>query len=406
MGFFELIKNSLLALVFPRRALSRCTDRPVAYGFVIPFLFVGGVAWIHLHGYLLFTEPIWSNYPRWFFYSILFGLFPIFSWLAAALALWFLHWYAGGSRSLYFVEQGTFFLLFIWLVMPVFDVLHASIPVFLVKVPLFGVHPIHFSHIFALAAIPPQAFFLFRALLPQWSARAILAAALLILPVAKFIIEDAGFLLEEFLYRVQVIGGKYEDYVFGFIVGSFFWFIYACIRAALFSWTHLRRWILLGSLGIFFLCLDVALLLLVPPKYPGYATDSGFLDSSEDGIAKTEDFVFEDALHFDFDPALTPVKELRCIVRVFKGTALREVSRSPARARCDIASGPGSGEGEFRLEGESWKAFRAGDILTTVWNDPVELGRLTERNNDIRVHLETAPGDIVVFSGVWVEAAR
>ena len=41
--------------------------------------------------------------------------------------------------------------------------------------------------------------------------------------------------------------------------------------------------------------------------------------------------------------------------------------------------------------------------MVTRWKDPELLRMLTPRNNDVRIHVETAPGDRAVFSGVWID---
>jgi len=275
------------------------------------------------------------------------------------------------------------------------------LPILLLSFPFFGTHPFHFSLIIAAVAISLEFFVFLRVWLRARVLWALLAS-LAVLPFAKIVLEDLGFLVEEFVWRSGWIRGKYDDSVFGFIVA-------VPLQASLIVWRGLEvGWSRAKIASAVFLLsaasfgIGFATLRNVTPIFPGYATDSGFLDSS-DGVSKTEDFVFEDSVVFPFDPLLEPIGELRCIVQFLEGTHRAEKKRGSPKARCDFAPGPDVGEGEYAFKGDTWEELEGEARMVTRWKDPELLRMLTPRNNDVRIHVETAPGDRAVFSGVWID---
>ncbi len=423
IGIKKLLQQAVRAIVSPRRAFSVLAEGEIAYGEVIPFLAVAGIAWIHLHGYLLFTEPIWINWQRWLLYSLTFALFPIISWSHLSLIAWFAHNWIKKSQNLPLarVEQAVFALIFLWLLLPIFDIAHlykcdvgsfdafshclsarTFLDVPLVQLPFVGAHPVHLSHIVAAIFIPVELFYLFSQTFAFTRALA-LTLALIALPVAKFLFEDLGFLIEEAFFRAGFISGKYDDSVFGFFSALPAVAVYFIIRGFKMRWPRKYVGGAVGGALLFYGAIGALTLPSLDPLYPGYASDAGMLDSSRDRIPKKKDFVFADTINFSSPVVLASTREVHCIVRFQNDTRTREGGDAGSFARCDIAPGPEKGANQEFFLGEEWKDIKRSSERITVFKDPRILQTLTHRNNDIRVHVETAPGDRISFSGVFIE---
>lgn len=405
VGITQLVGQASRAVISPQKTFGMIRPTRIQYRKVLPVLFIAGVAWIHLHGYLLFTRPIWESLSRDVLYSLTFGFFPIFSWSQISVLIWAWHRkFFSHQRSLPEFEQAVFYILFLWLILPLFDLPHLYFDVPLITLPIFGTHPLHFSLIIAIIFITVEVYAFFSVFYP--SARAVaFVIAIVALPIAKFVLEDIAFLFEKALFDFSFIDGKYDDAIVGAVGTAPAMVIVFFTRYYFLGW---GIWYGL-SRGLFFA--GVFSVLIMPfvkgqqPLYPGFTSDSGVLDSS-DGVAREKDFVYPDTVLLDFNPVTRPIKELKCVVNFLKTTHRVSVQDSKLLARCDIAPGPQKGEGKYLLIGEEWHDIGSAGEMTTVWKDASLLSKLTEQNNDIRVHLETGPGDIIVFSGVWVEFVR
>ncbi len=397
----ELILGSFRALRHPIKAFLHIDSRPIAYLSVIPYVFAIGVLWIQLHGFLLFTEPLWINTYRWFFYSILFGFFALSSWLITAFVLLGIARFFKVSVSLAYIERGVFCILFVWMLMPIFDIVHLWFPVWLVDVGIFGVHPIHASHIFAGIFIPLEVFGLLYTIFGRNRLLLILPITLIVLPLSKIVGEDLGFLVERFFYQAGIIAGKYDDYVFGYLFNVPFWIGYLILRAKVMMWPRRFSLFFIVPFSVAVICIGVFMMYVVKPKFPGYASDSGYLDSS-DGVAREHDYMFIGMLNLPFDPAIRTPKKISCIVRLLAQTNNAGGDNFP-KARCDIRSFLLRDTNEFSMTGSEWSGLNGSSEQVTTWTDKAVIQTLSQYKNDIRVHVETSTGDIVVFSGIWVE---
>ena len=397
-----MFHDAIEALIHPLSIFRKLSSGSVPYKTIVPLTFLIGVWWINLHGFLLFTEPLWINTYRLFFYSILFGFFPLSAWFITAFILWGIARFFKISVSLAYIERGVFCILFIWMLMPIFDIVHLWFPVWLVDVGIFGIHPIHASHIFAGIFIPLEVFGFLYAILGRNRLLLILPFALIVLPVAKFVDEDLAFLVERFFYQTGIIAGKYDDYVFGYLFNIPFWIGYLVMRAKVMKWPRRFSLLLIIPFSATVILLGVFMMSVVKPKFPGYASDSGYVDSSVDGIPKKKEFVFKNAFRLDSFSNVARIKKISCIVRFLEQT--KKVENNPLpKARCDVISHQPETTDEFSVEGNEWTFLSGASEQKTTWSEPDLIGRLTKGSNDIKISVETGRGDIVVFSGVWIE---
>ena len=398
----EIFRESCRAIIHPFKTFHAISDRPIPYITLVPIIFLIGVLWINLHSFLLFAEPIWVNFYRWLFYSILFGFFTVFAWLITALILWSIAQFFKVAVSLAYIERGTFYVLFIWILMPIFDIVHFWLPVQLIDVGILGIHPIHASHIFAIIFIPLEVFTFLYAVFGRNHFFFILFAALTALPVAKFVGEDLAFLFERFLYQTGIVAGKYDDYVFGYLFSVPFWIGYLILRAKVMMWPRRFWFSFIVPLSVVMIFIGAFMMYVVKPKFPGYATDSGYVDSSMDGVPKKKEFVFKNAFRLDSLSNAARIKKISCIVRFLEQTK-KASSGSLPKARCDVISHQRGIADEFPIAGNEWISLSGASEQKTTWSEPDLIDRLTKGSNDIKISVETGRGDIVVFSGVWIE---
>ncbi len=395
----DLFTRAMSALFSPQRTFTKIPDGPIEYGAVAPYLVLSGIFWINLHGYLLFTRPVWDSLSREILYAIAFGLAPLLMWYFFSLVLWkACQMWGDGIYSLPQIERGVFCLVFIWILLPIFDIPHLFFPIPLIEVPIFGIHPIHFSHIIAVVIIPIELFYLFNVLFPRRIIFVILMAVVA-LPIAKFVLEDLYFLIEHLLYQLGWLSGKYDDSVAG-AIGNVISFLVLSVIHSLVIGNYAR------DVRKIFFSVAILAIIMIPsvkvqkPLYPGFATDSGYLDSS-DGIPKQKDFVFPDAFNLKSNESASSIRELKCIVQFLEETERVSGSKEFPWARCDII--PGSQvEGNRALLGQEWR-LDGESRQETSWGDPQLLRQLNSEGNTIRLHIETRAGDVVSFSGIWIE---
>lgn len=396
-----MVSNAFRAMIFPRAAFSSLPDRPANYGRLMIFLFISGVLWIHAHGFLLFLEPIWKTAQRDILYSIAFGLTPPILFLFLPPILFFVQRALRvESLSFYQIEHAVFYLIMIWIILPFFDLVHLVFPTILVHAGLFGTHPLHFSLIFAAIVIPFELFFFFRALFTSRYFVISVIGAVTALPFGKFVLQDLYFIFERFLFDIGIISGKYDDGTIGAIGNSISLVIILLLR------TYIKKEKFWKEIGKILLFGGALLLILAPilrsesPLYPNFATDSGRLDSIYSKKVENDTFKFREVLDLNTIMNGPPFKELTCRVQFLEETHRSNVLSERPLARCDIA--PSKSE-ENLLSGMVWKSISGEELRETAWSYEELSKREFSKNNDIHIYLETGPGDVVSFSGVWIE---
>jgi hypothetical protein len=393
----DILKSSLKALTSPREAFKNISDGPINYLSISTFLLVGGILWIHLHSYLLFTEPIWQRWSIQFLYSTMYALVSLHNWLGVSLGIWYMQkTIFRKDATLTKIERAVFPFALIWLVLPILDLPHLFFDKWLIALPLLGIHPIHLSSLLAFFVISFLLFFFFREI---FGFRNIILLALFGIGafiISKFILQDIAFLIEEFAYSAGLITGKYNDAVFGMAIaapvfGSYYFFRILLVQNKI--WKALLIGILI-TMGLYVWILPA--IYSEKPEYPDYASDSGIVDARNSSEVLIKDFVYEDVLHLDLEAGI--LKSLKCIVQLVNET----ISSEDSFVRCDIAPGPAVGQNLYELIGNRLNGPNGSTEYATEWNDEIILNKITD-NNDIRVHFEVAPGDVISFSGIWVE---
>ncbi|MDA1334679.1 MAG: hypothetical protein O2794_01525 [bacterium] len=397
-GIKELLSYAWHALLRPHKVFRNIDPLAIRYPSVLTFLFIVGAVWINLHGYLLFTKPIWSSFSNFVLYSLTFGTIAIVNWLFLAIFLWSLQPVFEGVKklSLAQVEKGAFALTMTWVSLPLLDIPHLWFSQIPVVLPVLGYHTLHFSHIFAGVVIPIQMYFLLRAVFPSRGSRFAVLFALIALPVAKFVFEDLVFLAEEFVFSLGLIGGKYYDAV-SLTLGQYI-AIPAYILWRLVALKYPLRDTVINVIvptGLF-IAFTLPFILGQDPLYPEYASDAGYVDSSMDD-GRVGEFVYLDSIEFPFDPQLDPISKFDCNVHFLSETIDATPNDGFPRARCEIAP-----TDSYSIIGDWWSDLSGEENRETSWEEQEDISQFQEKGNDIRIIIETSPGDIVSFSGVFV----
>ena len=174
------------------------------------------------------------------------------------------------------------------------------------------------------------------------------------------------------------------------------------LRAKVIKWPRRFSLFLIVPFSVLVIFIGVFMMSVVKPKFPGYASDSGYVDSSVDGVPKKKEFVFKNAFRLDSLSNAARIKKISCIVRFLEQTK-KVGNDSLPKARCDVISHQSEIGGGFFIEGKEWISLSGASEQKTTWSEPNIIGRLTKGSNDIRISVETGSGDVIVFSGVWIE---
>ena len=134
IGLKALLMDALKAPFFPRSVFSRLScHRSICYRTVVPFLVIIGIVWIHIHSFLLFRDPIWSDASRWILYTLLFAAFPVVVWFGVSLFLKRVFWIFSVDLPLRFFEVAVFNFVIVWAMLPLFDIPHLFLPILLLS---------------------------------------------------------------------------------------------------------------------------------------------------------------------------------------------------------------------------------------------------------------------------------
>ncbi len=161
----SLLKEAFLTIIIPHKTFSRIPKNPkLNYRLLIPFMFLSGFAFLALH--LPVVHHTLSIIPRKEDTGVVVAV-PFFSagtWILGSLCFFYLGKFFKKQISLKRVEVAVFYLWFVWLLMPVVDLLHPLLGIpFQMKV-VSGV-AIHFATFFAFPVLVIEVFFLLKNLL-------------------------------------------------------------------------------------------------------------------------------------------------------------------------------------------------------------------------------------------------